>query len=103
MSRREKIVGIIFLVGVFTLFCWSFMEIMANAHEGHGFKHMSGGSGPIISSRYCPGSMTQMWYIDKDHDGKVDECKIIFFNHEKIHVKEVPVVKDGCVCPAEER
>jgi hypothetical protein len=102
MSRLEKILGIIFLVGVLILFCWCFGEIIANAHEGHGFTHMDGGSGPIIGSRYCPGTLTQLWTIDLDGDGAGDKCTLIFFNHEKIHVRDIPRSEDGCVCPTVE-
>jgi hypothetical protein len=76
---------------------------MANAHEGHGFTHMDGGSGPIIGSRYCPGTLTQLWSIDLDGDGATDKCTLIFFNHEKIHVKDLQKNEEGrCACPVPE-
>ena len=72
----------------------------ADAHEGHGFTHMEGASGPILGSRYCPGTLTQLWSIDMDGDGATDKCTLIFFNHEKIHVRDLPKNEEGrCACP----
>ena len=79
-----------------------FSVLTVNAHEGHGFYHMDGTSGPIIKSRHCLGSMTQMWFIDMNEDGVVDKCDLIFFDHNKIHRKTMEPVDGKCICPGEE-
>jgi len=72
----------------------------AYGHESHGFTHMGPeGSGPIIGQRYCPGSLTQMWYHDHNEDGKVDGCTLVIFAHETIHVQPVGMTNGTCECP----
>jgi len=74
----------------------------AKGHEGHGFTHMVGSSGPLIGMRQCPGSMTQLWFHDDNGDGVVDRCSQIFFNHEKIHIKPSTLRDGKCLCWEEE-
>ena len=81
------------------LFLCLIMPPNALAHETHGWKHADGTTGPAISGRYCEGGLTQVWEIDKDDDGVVDECLNLIFTHEKLHIKII-VMKDGvCKCP----
>lgn len=64
----------------------------ANSHEGNGFKHLTGRSGPIVEQRRCPGSIT-MWGIDNNEDGIIDVCKAMIFAHDMFHVKEFTPVE----------
>jgi hypothetical protein len=74
------------------------VHIPGNAHQTHGWKHAEGKIGPAISGRYCP-DLTQVWEIDKNEDGVMDECVNLLFTHERIHVKKI-FIKDGkCECP----
>ena len=104
MDRHEKIVAVIFLICVAFLFLWCFGEILeANAHEGHGFKHMAEGTttGPIIRAKYCP-DMTLLNWIDYNNDDVVDACKKIIFIHEEIHIHEYAPVDNDCSCTTKE-
>eukprot|EP00919_Chromeraceae_sp_WS-2016_P027731 GHVR01065757.1.p2 GENE.GHVR01065757.1~~GHVR01065757.1.p2 ORF type:complete len:113 (+),score=13.42 GHVR01065757.1:533-871(+) len=58
----------------------------ADAHEEHGWKHMTERSGPIIGAKYCPTGIL-VWYQDMDDDGEVDKCTGVIFNHDVIHVR----------------
>ena len=60
-------------------------------------KHAQGTIGPAISGRYC--STTQVWALDKDGDGEVDECVQLIFTHDKLHVKSIPITNGKCECP----
>ena len=100
MERHEKIIAILFMFAIVWAFLWSFGSVMeANAHEGHGFKHMKEGetSGPIIKARYCPDGTLLCW-IDYNNDGTVDICKKLLFIHDKLHYKEHPPVNNDCLC-----
>jgi hypothetical protein len=71
----------------------------ADAHEGHGFKHMKAGTttGPIIKAMYCP-DWTLLNWIDYNNDGVIDSCKKIIFFHEKLHVMELAPIDNDCSC-----
>jgi hypothetical protein len=74
------------------------VHIPGSAHQTHGWKHATGTIGPAISGRYCS-DMTQVWEIDKDEDGVMDECVNLLFTHERIHVKKIVIINDKCECP----
>jgi hypothetical protein len=63
----------------------------ADAHEDHGFKHMVGGSGPIIMQDTCPTGIT-LWGIDIDSDGLIDKCTLVIFAHDVVHVSPAKIV-----------
>ena len=71
------------------------------AHEKHGFEHAAGNIGPAIGGRYCAG-LTQVWNIDKDGDGITDACIQIIFTHDRMHIKNLPLINGGCHCPTED-
>lgn len=81
---------ILFLVG---------LSKPADAHEGHGFKHMKEGTttGPIIRAKYCPDGTLLNW-IDYNNDKVVDACKKIIFMHDKLHVQEFAPINNDCSC-----
>ena len=96
---------ILFIVLVIIFLCVIGTFSMVNhayGHEGHGFTHMKGPSGPLIGMRQCPGSMTQLWFHDDNGDGVVDRCSQVFFNHEKIHIKPSTLRDGKCLCWEEE-
>ena len=70
----------------------------ANAHEGHGYRHMDGTTGPCIGARHCPDG-SQVWTIDDNQDGVADRCITLLFIHNKFHVKDKLLSLDGkCHC-----
>ena len=75
---------------------------LAYGHEGYGFTHLNGNSGPLIGQRSCPGSMTYLWFHDDNNDGKVDRCSQIFIDHGQIHVKPATLRDGKCLCWEEE-
>ena len=79
------------------IICAVLIPALGFSHEGHGFKHAQGTIGPAISGRYC--STTQVWALDKDGDGEVDECVQLIFTHDKLHVKSIPITNGKCECP----
>lgn len=71
-------------------------------HETDGFKHLDGDRriGPgIIGARWCKQSQTyQVWSVDTNRDGEVDECAMVFGSHNKIHYKTYPAENGICLC-----
>ena len=75
------IVAFIFVLVVGTLV----LIDIAHGHEGNGWKHMSGNSGPIIGSMHC-GLGISVWFQDMDEDGELDKCTLVLLDHGKFHV-----------------
>jgi len=69
-------------------------------HEGDGFTHMIGSSGPLIGSSMC--GMTTIWAHDDDEDGNVDRCSQVMLVHGEVHLKDIPVTNGTCLCPGRE-
>ena len=80
------------------LLCAGLFLASATAHESDGYKHAVGKIGPCIGGRYC-GGLSQVWKIDKDGDGIVDDCLHIIYTHEKTHIKSLPITNGECLCP----
>ena len=77
--------------------CLIVFATSSHGHEGHGFTHMTASSGPIISSRNCPGG-TLLWSHDDNLDGAVDRCTLVVFAHDKIHTKPIDMISGTCEC-----
>ena len=61
------------------------MSVSVYAHEDDNWKHMTGGSGPLIGQMYC-GMGIDVWFNDRNSDGIVDECTAVFLAHDKFHL-----------------
>lgn len=96
-----NIMRIVLLVFVIVFGIWFAVLVLHGnslyAHEGHGYVHMEGSSGPIIGQRQC-GFEEFVWFVDGDHDGKVDLCRRVIFNHGQIHVKDYEPEDGTCLC-----
>ena len=105
MKKFEQIVWI--MAGVTMCLMLAMCADYAWAHEGHGWTHLDGSSGPIIGQRSC-GMGVQVWYIDKNSDNEVDRCVGVLFIHEVIHIRPYKMVIEdhpyqdrkriGCSC-----
>ena len=80
------------------LLIFSFGVYLSIAHETNEYKHAKGTIGPAIGVMYCDiGS--QVWWLDRNDDGEVDGCIHIIYTHEKMHVRELPLINGECSCP----
>lgn len=84
-SKRIVLIFLLFLFG-------------CHAHID-GFQHLKGDTGPSVGTEPCmPGSM---WHIDLDHDGVVDICRLMYFEHGRLHYQDFEPLdnkRDPCPC-----
>ena len=85
---REVNVMLFILLIIWTIVIF-WIPISASAHEGHGFTHMEGSSGPMVGSKYCDGIL--VWIFEDGH------CSFVIFDHGIIHIKPLP----ECRCKGE--
>lgn len=52
---------------------------VAVGHEGHGFTHLAGNTGPMVGIRNYKGDL--VWEFEDGH------CSIVLFTHGRIHLK----------------
>jgi hypothetical protein len=90
-----------FLIIIYSIITLCIFTALAYSHESHGYYHMNGPSGFLISMRWCP-SQTQVWFGDANEDNIVDNCRQAAFVHNKFHIKNLPLRhKDEtptCIC-----
>jgi hypothetical protein len=89
------VVGLAWLLIIFVTVM--LMATAAEPHEGKGYRHATGTIGPIIYVSRCEAGV-QVWGLDKNMDGQIDQCKAVIFNHGKLHVRDAAVSSDGKGC-----
>jgi hypothetical protein len=82
---------------------WILLFLLSNcsalAHSERGFTHVVETTGPCIKMFNKCDYETQLWGIDWNSDGVIDECKELILIHGKLHERvSAPSGHNECTC-----